>query len=111
MDQWIKFFLSGVIVTAKDGKETLQAIVRLRKQYEDKIMELGRKVKLAQKFMLYLFSHPITSINQVAEYLGVGFAATARLIADFERLGMLKEITGHSRNRFFVLTEYLALFR
>jgi len=109
--QWIKFFLTGVITTAKNGKETLETIVHLRKQYEEKIMTLGRKVKLAQKFLLFLFSHPVVSINQTAEHFGIGFAAASRMIADFQRLGLLNELTGFSRNRLFSLSEYLVLFK
>jgi Fic family protein len=111
LDQWIKFFLSGVIETAKNGKETLETIVKLRKQYEDKIITLGRKAKTAQKFLLFLFSHPVVSIGQTSEYLGVGFSAAGRLITDFQRLGFLKEATGYSRNRLFALSEYLSLFK
>ncbi len=110
LDQWIKFFLFGIIETAKNGKETLQAIVRIRKQYEDKIITLGRKTKTAQKLLLFLFSHPIVSINQTSEHLGVGFAAAGRLIADFQRFGFLNEVTGSSRNRLYALSEYLSLF-
>jgi Fic family protein len=110
LDQWINFFLSGVIETAKNGKETLQAIVRMRKQYEDKIITLGRKAKTAQKLLLFLFSHPVVSINQTSKHLGIGFAAAGRLIADFQRFGFLKEVTGSSRNRLYALSEYLSLF-
>ncbi len=111
LDQWIKFFLSGVIDTAKNGKETLVTIVKLRKQYEDKIITMGRKAKMAQKLLLFLFSHPIVSIGHASDHLGVGFAAAGRLIADFQRVAFLKEVTGFSRNRLFSLSEYLALFK
>jgi Fic family protein len=111
LDQWIKFFLSGVISTAKSGKETLEAIVKLRKRYEEKIITLGRKARTAQKFLLFLFSCPVISINQTAEYLNVGFAAGSRIVADFQRFGFLKEVTGFSRNRLFALSEYLGLFK
>ena len=111
LDQWIKFFLTGVITTAKNGKETLEAIVKFHKRCEDNIISLGRKAKLAQKFLLFLFSCPIVSINQASEFLEIGFAAASRMIADFQKLGFLKELTGFSRNRLFVLSEYLSLFK
>lgn len=111
MEQWIKFFLNGVVVTAKNGKATLEAVVSLRKQYDQKILTLGRKATLAQKFLLFMFSHPVVSINQASKHLGIGFPAMSRLISDFQRLGMLKEVTGFSRNRLFELSEYLTLFK
>ena len=46
-----------------------------------------------------------------AKNLKIGFAATSRMFADFQRLGLLNEVTGHSRNRLFVLSEYLTLFK
>lgn len=111
LDQWIKFFLNGVALTAKNGKETLEAIVKLRKVYENKIMTMGRKASLAQKLLLFLFSNPVVSIADASEYLGIGFSAAARLIADFQKFGFIKESTGLSRNRLFVLSEYISLFK
>ena len=74
-------------------------------------MTLGRKAKIAQQLLLLLFSRPVISINQVSDGLDTGFAAASRLIADFQRLGLIKEVTGLSRNRLFALSEYFALFK
>ncbi|MDE0151500.1 MAG: Fic family protein [Bdellovibrionales bacterium] len=111
LDQWIKFFLSGVIETAKSGKETLQSIVKLRERYENKILTLNRRAEFGKKLLLFLFSNPITSVPQASKYLGMGHDATGRLIYAFQDFGLLKELTGFSRNRLFVLHEYLNLFR
>jgi Uncharacterized conserved protein len=111
IEQWVKFFLTGVIATARNSKETLEKIILLRKQYDEKILTLGRKAKLAREFLLVLFSTPTISINTTAERLQISFNAASRLVQDFKRLHILDEVTGLSRNRLFALSEYLMLFR
>ena len=111
MEQWIRFFLTGVITTAKSGKDTFEAIVKLRQQYEQKILTLGSRIKSGQDLLLVLFSRPIISVKSVAKELDTSFPKINRLILDFQRLGITKEVTGHSRNRLFALYEYLDLFK
>lgn len=111
LNQWIKFFLSGIIETAKDGKKTLQSIMTLREEYENKIITLNRRAKNGQKLLLFLFSNPIISVSQASEHLQISPDSANRLIHSFQGIGLLKELTGLSRNRLFVLDEYLNLFK
>ncbi|MFP4467326.1 MAG: Fic family protein [Candidatus Goldiibacteriota bacterium] len=111
MEQWLRLFLSGVIETAKNGKETLETIIILRKRYEEKIMSLGKRTKLGNRLLKTLFSSPVISINNAAEIHNITFTAASRLIKSFQQLGLLKEITGLSKNRVFILDEYMNLFR
>jgi Fic family protein len=111
LEQWIKFFLNGVIDTANDGINTFKSIIDLRLQYEQKILSLGIRAKNAQKLILHMFSKPIISIKSVEQTFGVSFNSASRLVNDLKELKILDELTGYSRNRLYVLRDYLNLFQ
>lgn len=111
LEQWIKFFLNGIIETAQDGIETFKNIIVLRQHYEEKIMTLGSRAKKGKKLLLFMFSQPIVNTKTVAKELDISFNSANRLIKIFIDLGILNEITGFSRNRLFLLKEYLDLFK
>ena len=111
LDQWLKFFLIGLKETAIKGKDTFEKIVKLRHHSEEKIMTLGKKAKIGQKLLLQLFSKPGLSVNGARSLLKIRSHQSANaLIRDFQRLGILEEVTGHKRNRVFLFKEYLRLF-
>jgi Fic family protein len=112
MDQWIKFFLTGIIETSTKGIETFRAILTLKDDIEGKrIINLGRRIPNARKLLIYLFKNPIVSVPEVKESLNVSLPTANALIADFEKLDILHERTGWKRNREFEFREYLELFR
>lgn len=111
MDQWIIFFLSAVMETAKKGRGTFEKIIALRHTYEQRIMGLGRRAKLAHSLLLHLFSDPATNAAFAAKTLDVSISAANTLVNELTRIDILKETTGFSRNRMFILHEYLDLFK
>ncbi|MCK5475735.1 MAG: Fic family protein [Candidatus Pacebacteria bacterium] len=110
LEQWVKFFLNGVIATAQDGINTFKQIVDLRQKYDSKIIILGARAKNAQKLLLVMFSCPIINVKDVEKELNISFNSANRLLKSLVDLGILKEMTRLSRNRFFVLEKYLNLF-
>jgi len=111
IEQWIIFFLEGVIETAKKSRKTFENILKLREIFDTKIAALGRKAKNGRKLLLYLFSDPIVKVKDVEKELEVNYATANSLVEDFVNIGILKEKTGFSRNRLFVMDDYVKLFR
>ena len=109
--QWLKFFLEGVKVTAENSIQTFKDIIALRSITETRIMTLGKKYILAKSALQYLYSQPITDMQNMANALNVSVATVSRLISDLVRLGILRELTGFKRNRIFAFEDYLKLFR
>lgn len=111
LEQWIKFFLAGIIETAQKGISTFQQIVQLRNDIElNRFLKLGRKQKDAKRLINELYKQPVMSSMQIAEKLSLHPSSANRLIAEFQRLGILHEITGYKRNRSYVFKEYIELF-
>jgi Fic family protein len=109
---WVKFFLIGIIETCQNSSQSLKDILELKKECEEKrIYTLGKKINSAKNFLDYLFQQPIVDAEMVARQTGLSLVSSYKLLEDFMRLHILKEITGAKRNRLFVFEEYLSLFK
>ncbi len=111
IEQWLKFFLVGVIETSKNSIATFERIITLRQKCEKNIMTIGRQAKLGNDLLELLFSHPIINANQTAKKLNITVPTANSLISKMQKFGILKEITGFARNRLFVFEEYINLFK
>ncbi len=109
--QWFKFFLVGVIETARSSTKTFDNILKLQKQVEAQLQTLGSRAANAQKVVYSLYQRPVVNAAKVGEVAGVSSASAYKLIADLERFGILKEITGGKRGKMYVFDAYLKLFQ
>jgi Fic family protein len=109
--QWFRFFLVGVIETARSSTTTFDNILKLQKQVETQLQTLGSRTANAQKVMYYLYQRPVVNAVKVGEVAGVSPASAYKLIADLERFGILKEITGGKRGKMYMFDAYLKLFK
>lgn len=109
---WVKFFLKGVIETCESSIATLRDIIELKKDCEEKrIYTLGKKVSTAKILLDGLYQRPIVGADDVADATGLSLVSSYKLLDDFIRLRILKEITGAKRNRLFMFDEYFAVFK
>ncbi len=109
--QWLKFFLVGVTETAQNSVQVFKLILELKSRTEIKILGLGKKAPLAQKFLRELYTYPFVDSNKIIELLNITAPTANKLLVDFVNLGILEETTGYKRNRLFIFREYLNLYK
>jgi Fic family protein len=111
MEQWLIFFLVGIIETSKVAIDTFNRIIKLRDKFEkETILSLGKRVPNAKALLNYLYSKPVVTVADVMNKLEITKPTANALIKDFYSLGILKEQTGFRRNRIFIFSDYIKLF-
>lgn len=112
IEQWIKFFITGIRETAQESKEILLQIQNLNNSYIKRInSQLGKKRhKNAYSLLNILYSNPYITVNQTAEKLNISFQSANLLIKEIEKIDMIREIYGIKRNRIYSLWEYAIQF-
>lgn len=110
-EEWLAFFLHGVAEVSGQATETARRILALREEHRRAITEaLGRTAGNGYRVLEYLYKHPIVSVKQVRDVIGTTYPAANDLVARMVNAGILREFTGHSRNRQFLYHPYVRLF-
>jgi len=110
INQWFKFFLTGIIETSKNGVETFNSILNLSKSIEEKITKLGARSADAHKIIDYLYSNPVIDAQKVGSIIDKKPQSAYQLINKLENSKILREITGSQRNRLYVFDDYIEIF-
>lgn len=111
IENWLFFFLDGVIETAKKSIKSFNNIIKLRNDIElNRLILLGRKQADGKRLIDLLYKNPIVDSKDVANSLNIHSSTANRLIKDFEKLKILTELTGYKRNRMYAFYEYIRIF-
>lgn len=111
MKQWLKYFLVGVAETAENAAQTLSNVLELKTRLEANInANFGKRARNAAILLQYLFKKPVIHVNQVKALTKTTYKTANDLVTEFVNFGVLKEMTGQSRNRVFIFDEYIKLF-
>ncbi len=111
LEQWITFFLVGVIETSKSSIQVFKDIIKLKAEIENnKFPKLGSKTEKGIQILNILFENPIITANRLVEEMKIAHSTANRLLSDFEKLNIIEEYTGFKRNRKFIFKEYFEIF-
>jgi Fic family protein len=110
-EQWLTFFLRGIIEVSQQATTTARGILALREAHRNIIIEhLGRAAGNGHRVLEYLYEHPIVSVKEIQILTGITYPAANDLVARMANIGILLEFTGQSRNRRFRYESYIGLF-
>ncbi|QYS89749.1 Fic family protein [Flavobacterium davisii] len=109
--QWFKFFLVGIIETAKKGISTFDSILKLQKEVDLKIQKLGSRANKANTLLNYLYQHPMIEAQKAREITGLSSPSVYKLLEELENLQIIKEITGSKRGKLYLFKDYTQLFQ
>ena len=109
--QWFKFFLVGIIETAKGSIETFDNIMKLQKEVDERIQKLGARTSNARAVVSRLYQRPLTNAQKVSDLTGLSLPSAYKLVEELENIGILKEITGAKRGKQYWFDAYIELFK
>ncbi len=108
---WLAFFLTGVTEVSREAAQTAAGVLRVREDCRARIADqLGRAAANGHRILERLFDHPIIAVATVRDWLDVTPASANTLVNRLVDAGILREITGYSRNRRFRFDPYLRVF-
>ncbi|MEX0810748.1 MAG: Fic family protein [Chitinophagales bacterium] len=111
INQWLKFFLTGIIETAKQGIDTFNGILQLQKNIENQLKSFGSRASDGFKIIQYLYSHPIIDVAKATEIIDKTNVSAYKVIAELEKSKIIKEITGAQRGKVYLFKDYVDLFQ
>jgi len=108
-EEWIKFFLKGISDTSEEAAKSAREIIQLK----DKLMAELYKSSIASIYAVrlidLLFETPLISIKEVIVKLNISKETANELVKKFEKIDILKEITGKQRYKKYSFKQYIEI--
>jgi Fic family protein len=108
-EDWLEFFLEGVVEVAESTTETTRAIVQMVERDRQRIHQMGRAAATALRVHDFAVRYVVLRATRVAVSLGLTEPPVYGAIARLEEAGILREVTGRRRGKLYAYDEYLGL--
>lgn len=106
-EQWVEFFLNGLIEAGQAALDGIKAILALQYHHQHLLFEKRISTPMAMMLLDKLCHTPIIDIKDVQNAFDVSHPTASHLITQFVDLGILQEISGKQRSRRYAYTKYL----
>jgi len=106
-EEWVKFFLMGVIETANQALSTIRLVLDLFSEDKQKIEKLGKAALTTLIVHHYFQESPITDSKKITRDCKISLPTTNKALQNLLKNGTIKEITGKARYKIYVYQRYL----
>jgi len=108
-EDWVDFFLRGVIETSEQAVGTAKRILDLIKRDRERIQKLGRPAASSLRLHHAFQERAILSIPGAAKHTGMSQPTVTRALAHLSILGVVRETTGKKRRKLYVYDAYMKI--
>lgn len=106
-EEWIRFFLIGVIETTDEAINAAQRILQLFDEDRKKIVAFDKSSLSLLLVYNYLQKYPITNAKKIMEECNITLPTVGKTIQYLVDLRIIEETTGKARNRIYAYRKYL----
>jgi Fic family protein len=110
-EDWLAFFLEGVIAVAGSATETARQIRQLVERDREAIQGVGRGAASALRVHELAGRRVVLTASSTSALLGLSVPTVNAAFARLGDAGILQEVTGRRRGRVFVYAAYLGLLQ
>jgi Fic family protein len=107
---WVKFFATGVEVSARESISTAEALLAILDRWNSEVAKLGlRSDSAVRRLPELLIGNPVVTANKIKDSLGISFPTANGALAKLVEKGILVQPAQQQRNRTFIAKEVIDL--
>ena len=110
-EQWLEFFLEGVIAVASSATDSARRIRTLVETDRERVHAFGRGAASALRVQELAGRRIALAASGTAAQLGLSVPTVNAALARLEEARILREVTGRRRGRIYVYDDYLRLLQ
>jgi Fic family protein len=108
-ESWLKFFLRGIIEVSNEALANAREIILLKEKLIDTLVQNNVGGLNAVRLLDLLFTKPVVTAADISSTLGISHQPAYDLVNQFEKLGILREITGKKRYKKYLFVDYVRI--
>jgi Fic family protein len=107
--EWIKYFLRGVINQSNDAISDAKKILTLYNEYKNMLEKTKKIPESSRKLIEEIFLNPLLSISGLSKKWDMPFNSVKTGVLRLVKIGILSELPGRKRDKLFVATKLMKL--